>query len=94
MVAAAAVQSVTSLPLSPAEDRRKRIRQYVTAMSIRTVCFVLAVFVPGWGHLIFGIAAMVLPYFAVVLANAGSTVDIERAQPVQPQVREITSGTP
>jgi hypothetical protein len=65
--------------------------QYTTAMSVRTVCFVLAVFVPGWGHLIFGIAAMVLPYFAVVLANAGGSGNFSRASTVPGQALERQS---
>ena len=60
------------------------MRQYTIAMSVRTVCFVLAIFVPGWGHLIFGVAAMVLPYFAVVVANAGSPGSLDSRRPLSP----------
>lgn len=66
------VQSATSLRLSPVEDRKKRMRAYSTAMSLRMACFILVFFVPGWWKLVFGIGAVVLPYVAVVLANAGS----------------------
>lgn len=48
------------------------MRAYSTAMSIRMACFILVFFVPGWWKLVFGLAAVVLPYIAVVLANAGS----------------------
>jgi hypothetical protein len=41
-------------------------------MSIRMACFILVFFVPGYWKLVFGIGAVVLPYIAVVLANAGS----------------------
>lgn len=83
-----AVQSVTTLQLSPEEDRHARMVKYVVAMSTRTVCFILAIFVPGWGHLIFGLVAMVLPYFAVVVANAGAT-GAQQPVGVTPQIREI-----
>ena len=66
------VQSATALRLSPTEDRKKRMRAYSIAMSSRMACFILVFFVPGWWKLVFGIGAVVLPYVAVVLANAGS----------------------
>lgn len=66
------VQSATVLSLSPTEDRRKRMRAYSIAMSSRMACFVAVFFVPGWWKIVFGIGAVVLPYIAVVLANAGS----------------------
>ena len=46
-----AVQSATTLQLSPEEDRHARMVKYVVAMSTRTVCFVLAIFVPRVGTL-------------------------------------------
>ena len=66
------VQSATSLRLSPVDDRKKRMRAYSTAMSIRMACFILVFFVPGYWKLVFGIGAVVLPYIAVVLANVGA----------------------
>ena len=49
------------------------MRQYVITMAIRMVCFLLMFFVQpfGWWTWVFGIAAAVLPYIAVVFANAG-----------------------
>jgi len=44
--------------------------QYTLTMGIRTVCIVLCIFVRGWWLLIPAIGAVVLPYIAVVLANA------------------------
>lgn len=43
-------------------------------MTIRIACFALMVLVQpyGWYTWVFGIAAAVLPYIAVVFANAGS----------------------
>lgn len=74
-------QSVTSLPVSPAEDRHKRMIQYTVAMSIRMVCVLLFFFVHGWWLLVVAIGAVVLPYIGVVLANnsirpAGSRVEV------------------
>jgi hypothetical protein len=74
-------QSITSLPRSPQDDRRSRMIQYTVAMSIRTVCIVLCLVVPGWWRLLPAIGAIVLPYIAVVLANASisrPTADVLR----------------
>jgi hypothetical protein len=64
-------QSVTSLEVSPEEERRNRFIKYTVAMIIRSVCVVLAVLVPlGWLTVLFAAGAVFLPYFAVVIANA------------------------
>ncbi|MFT4258913.1 DUF3099 domain-containing protein [Microbacterium sp.] len=69
-----AVPAVTSLPQSPRDEADHRVRRYVITMSIRMACFALMVFVQpyGWYTWAFGLAAAVLPYIAVVFANAGS----------------------
>lgn len=83
---------MTSLAASPAEDRRKRMRTYLIAMAIRTVCFPLAVWalVSGWMLVgwTLGIVAVVMPSLAVMLANA---VDRRRrpAGEVQSPVRAL-----
>jgi len=74
-------QSITTLQVSPDEDRRKRMKQYSIAMSVRMVCVILCFFVPGWWLLVCAIGAIVLPYLAVVLANNGSRVAPSRIQP-------------
>ena len=65
--------SVTSLPRAPQEEARGRVRHYIITMGIRVACFLLMVLVQpyGWYTWVFGIAAAVLPYIAVVFANAG-----------------------
>ncbi len=50
------------------------MRQYSTAMSLRMACLILVFFVPWELKIVFGIGAVVLPYIAVVLANAGSRI--------------------
>lgn len=62
-------------------------------MTIRIVCFGLMVFVQpyGWYTWVFGIAAAVLPYIAVVFANAGS--DSTEATAESP-VRELDTPRP
>jgi hypothetical protein len=75
------VQSATSLRNSPLEDRRKRMRRYTIAMSVRTLCLVLLVVVPDWWRYVFGVGAVILPYIAVVLANVGSSGAVEPVRP-------------
>jgi hypothetical protein len=80
-------QTITSLAESPQDDRRRRTIQYSVAMSIRLLCVILCFFAQGWWLLVTGLAAVLLPYIAVVLANnvapkAGTTV-------IRPGVREL-----
>lgn len=65
------VHRITSAPRPHAEDQHRRIVQYTVSMAIRTVCLVLAFVVPGPLRWLFIPGAVVLPYVAVVLANAG-----------------------
>ncbi|TFD76681.1 DUF3099 domain-containing protein [Cryobacterium fucosi] len=62
-------QSITSLPPSPEAERRARMIKYSVAMGIRMVCIVLMLFVNGWWLLVCAAGAILLPYFAVVVAN-------------------------
>jgi hypothetical protein len=61
--------SITELPPSPDAERRRRMIKYAVAMTVRVICLVVVLIVPGWWRLLPAIAAAVLPYFAVVLAN-------------------------
>ncbi len=88
--ASAPVQSVTSAPQSNADDQGARMRRYLLAMGIRTVCFVLAIVASGWLRWSLVAAAVVLPYVAVVLANA---VGPRLGQAVAP-IRQVTEERP
>jgi predicted cobalt transporter CbtA len=74
-------QSITSLPPSPDQERHARMIKYVTAMSIRMVCFILFFFVQGWWLLVVGLAAVILPYIGVVAANTVVRKPSETASP-------------
>jgi hypothetical protein len=80
--------------VSPIDDRRKRMRKYVIAMSVRTVCLVLLVVVPDWWRYIFGVGAVILPYVAVVLANVGSNGATEPVRPGPPPPPAIEQRRP
>jgi Flp pilus assembly protein TadB len=63
---------VTTAPISPRDERRSRERRYLITMGVRIVAFIVAiVFATGWVRVIAVILALVLPWIAVVLANAG-----------------------
>ena len=65
------MQRVSDAPLSLEEDQRRRMRAYLIQMAIRLVCIFLAIFVPGVLRWVFVAGAVVLPYTAVLFANAG-----------------------
>jgi len=65
---------ITTAAASREDDIRMRQRRYVISMGIRTVCFVAAVIVGhGWVMWVLIVAALLLPYVAVVMANAASS---------------------
>ncbi|MFJ6215838.1 DUF3099 domain-containing protein [Streptomyces sp. NPDC092296] len=65
---------ITGARASLTDDVRGRQRRYIISMSIRTVCVILAVVLwnverpIAWVALVGG---LILPYIAVVIANAG-----------------------
>lgn len=77
---------VTSLPQAPQDEASGRVRRYWITMGIRMACFALTVLVTpyGWYTWVFAIGAAVLPYIAVVFANAVSpTSSTSPESPVQ-----------
>jgi hypothetical protein len=65
---------ITTAASSRAADIAARQKRYLLAMSFRTACFVAAIVVPiTWIRVLLIIAALVLPYVAVVMANAGAS---------------------
>lgn len=64
--------SLTNLPLSPDDERRRRMIKYSVAMGVRLICLFAAVLVPGWWAAIPLAGAIFLPYFAVIIANVST----------------------
>lgn len=64
------------MPEPRAEELARRTRRYLIQMGIRIVCFLGAVStwgrIPVWLSWLLLVGAVVLPYIAVILANAGS----------------------
>ena len=68
---AAPTYRITTARKSVPDDQASRVRGYVISMSIRIVCFLLAVVTTGWLRWTFVAGALLIPYFAVVFANGG-----------------------
>lgn len=79
-------QTVTSIDEAPEIERRRRFITYTISMVIRFACVVLVVFTNGIWQFIFGLGAVFLPYFAVVLGNnvGGQTKETKTASRVEP----------
>lgn len=72
LIAAEPVQTITSARVSHSEDVARRMKGYAISMGIRTLCVLGLVLVfPHWSAWLFVPGAVVLPYVAVLLANAG-----------------------
>ncbi|WP_298460135.1 DUF3099 domain-containing protein [uncultured Cellulomonas sp.] len=79
----AEVHTITSAAVPLGDDIDRRARRYLFQMGLRTLCFLGAVLtfgrVPSWASIAMIVGAVVLPYIAVVLANAG------RERPERPE---------
>jgi hypothetical protein len=65
------VYDITAAPASVTRDQAGRQRRYFYSMMIRTGCFILTVILPSPYRWFALLGAVTLPYFAVVIANAG-----------------------
>lgn len=66
-----AIYDITAAPASLIRDQAGRQRRYFYSMMVRTICFILAVILPSPYRWFALVGAVTLPYFAVVIANAG-----------------------
>lgn len=78
------VHRVTSAQESLSQEQSRRARRYLISMTIRTLCFIAAVIATGWLQWAFVAGAVVLPYLAVIAANAGRENDAFTNEPVAP----------
>lgn len=62
--------SVTDAQEAADKDYRQRVKRYTISMIIRVVCLLLAFVFTGWLRWVMLGGAVVLPYVAVVIANA------------------------
>jgi hypothetical protein len=90
---------ITTAPTSPAQERRDRERRYLITMGLRLVCFILAIVLFGVGLrwlAAFAVAgSLILPWVAVVAANAGPKRTAEPAPSLyaKRKAAELESGS-
>jgi len=65
------VHRITDAGVPLSAEQAGRIRRYLWSMGIRTACVLGAVLAPSPWRWILAAAAVLLPYLAVVMANAG-----------------------
>ena len=87
---------ITSAAESRDADIAARQKRYVFSMALRTLCFVSAVLVgPGWLRWVLVAGAVILPYVAVVMANAvNSKADDFTVQTAAHQRPELPTSRP
>ena len=63
--------SITNAQVAHSQEQPGRAKRYLISMLIRTACFIGAVLSPSPYRWFLIVGAVVLPYFAVIIANAG-----------------------
>jgi hypothetical protein len=84
-----ATYDITSAPQGLSKDQSARQRRYFFSMMIRTACFILTVLLPSPFRWFALLGAVVLPYVAVVVANAGRETVIPGAAILKKRPRGI-----
>lgn len=69
------VFTITAAQRGLSVEQTGRTKRYLVSMGIRTACVLGAIVVPGWPRWVLLAGAVVLPYLAVVVANAGREND-------------------
>jgi hypothetical protein len=86
--------SITGAPKSRTDDVRTREVRYLISMGIRTACFIGAFVTQGVFRWVLIVAAVLLPYVAVVVANAGRERTKNGPAPYVPEGRlQLPSGS-
>jgi len=71
-------------------EQRGRQRRYFISMMIRTACFIASIFLPSPYRWIAIGGAVLLPYVAVVIANAGRETILAPNSLISEKRRQIT----
>ena len=78
------MHSVTSAASSTTDDQDQRVKRYLVMMGIRVLCFGLVFVTTGWLRWAAVAGAVLIPYFAVIVANAVRPREAGSIQPVTP----------
>lgn len=71
--------NITDARTAHTDEMHQRLVKYSVAMGIRMVCLILIFVLDGWLKIIAVAGAVLLPWFAVIIANAGSDTTNEHA---------------
>ncbi len=77
------VHRITNASEGMKQQQMDRSRKYMWSMSIRMVCFVAALLTDGPIRWVLLVGSLVLPWVAVVLANAGRENRLEKGEPAE-----------
>ena len=80
---------ITNAPKALTRDQAGRQKRYFISMMIRTACFILTVILPSPYRWFALLGAVTLPYFAVVIANAGRETVTRGADVVEDKPLEL-----
>jgi hypothetical protein len=72
--------SITSAKYAHSDEIPGRMKKYLISMGVRTICFIGAVLTPPPYRWFLIAGAVLLPYFAVVIANAGQEQSYQSGQ--------------
>ena len=64
------MHSITAAAQAHSDDQDARIRRYLFSMGLRTICVILVLVIDHPVRWVFAVLAVILPYIAVVMANA------------------------
>lgn len=76
------VHSITGAVQPHSDDMDARIKRYLFSMALRTLCVVLVLVIDSPIRWVFAVLAVILPYIAVVMANAAGSRRRPGAAPV------------
>ena len=75
--------SITNAQLAHSDEIPGRMKRYFISMMIRTACFIGAVISPAPYRWFLIVGAVILPYIAVVMANAGQEQSFDQIEVVE-----------
>ena len=82
-------ESITTAGTPLSRDQSGRARRYFISMMIRTACFLLAVILPSPWRWFALVGALLLPYIAVVVANAGRETINRKSVALENDIRTL-----
>jgi|DEB3_MinimDraft_2_1074329.scaffolds.fasta_scaffold18586_2 Protein of unknown function (DUF3099) len=77
--------SISSAKYGHSDEIPGRMKKYLISMIIRTACFIGAIFTEGVLRWVLIAGSLILPYIAVVVANAGQEQSFEPSETIENQ---------